>query len=62
MLEAMQAGADDDLGKPFDQLELKAHLLVGKPKPTWAYMRRSKKAGIACSTSTNAARCAARML
>jgi hypothetical protein len=21
MLEAMQAGADDDLGKPFDQLE-----------------------------------------
>jgi DNA-binding response OmpR family regulator len=46
MLEAMQAGADDYLGKPFDQLELKARLLVGKPKPTGAYMRRSKMAGI----------------
>ena len=30
MLEAMQAGADDYLAKPFDQLELKARLLVGK--------------------------------
>lgn len=30
MLEAMQAGADDYLVKPFDQLELKARLLVGK--------------------------------
>jgi diguanylate cyclase (GGDEF)-like protein len=30
MLEAMQAGADDYLSKPFDQLELKARLLVGK--------------------------------
>ena len=29
MLEAMQAGADDYLAKPFDQLELKARLLVG---------------------------------
>src|ERR1022692_3973735 len=29
MLEAMQAGADDYLVKPFDQLELKARLLVG---------------------------------
>src|ERR1035437_4620157 len=29
-LEAMQAGADDYLVKPFDQLELKARLLVGK--------------------------------
>ena len=34
MLEAMQAGADDYLGKPFDQLELKARLLVVKTKPT----------------------------
>lgn len=30
MLEAMQAGADEYLAKPFDQLELKARLLVGK--------------------------------
>jgi two-component system, cell cycle response regulator len=30
MLEAMQAGADDYLAKPFDDLELKARLLVGK--------------------------------
>jgi len=30
MLEAMQAGADDYLVKPFNQLELKARLLVGK--------------------------------
>jgi len=30
MLEGMQAGADDYLIKPFDQLELKARLLVGK--------------------------------
>jgi diguanylate cyclase (GGDEF)-like protein len=30
MLEAMQAGADDYLVKPFEQLELKARLLVGK--------------------------------
>jgi two-component system cell cycle response regulator len=30
MLEAMQAGADDYLVKPFDHLELKARLLVGK--------------------------------
>jgi len=30
MLDAMQAGADDYLAKPFDQLELKARLLVGK--------------------------------
>jgi diguanylate cyclase (GGDEF)-like protein len=30
MLEAMHAGADDYLVKPFDQLELKARLLVGK--------------------------------
>lgn len=29
MLEAMQAGADDYLVRPFDQLELKARLLVG---------------------------------
>ncbi|HXO36968.1 MAG TPA: hypothetical protein VN901_31890 [Candidatus Acidoferrales bacterium] len=44
----MQARADDYLGKPFDpQLEVKAHLLVGKTRPTGAYMRRCKKAGIA---------------
>lgn len=30
MLEAMQAGADDYLVKPFDELELRARLLVGK--------------------------------
>jgi len=30
MLQAMQAGADDYLVKPFDELELKARLLVGK--------------------------------
>jgi len=30
MLQAMQAGADDYLAKPFDELELKARLLVGK--------------------------------
>lgn len=30
LLEAMHAGADDYLVKPFDQLELKARLLVGK--------------------------------
>jgi two-component system, cell cycle response regulator len=30
MLEAMQAGADDYLVKPFDDMELKARLLVGK--------------------------------
>jgi diguanylate cyclase (GGDEF) domain len=30
MLEAMSAGADDYLEKPFDDLELKARLLVGK--------------------------------
>jgi two-component system cell cycle response regulator len=30
MLQAMQAGADDYLVKPFDQLELKARLLVGE--------------------------------
>jgi len=30
MLEAMQAGVDDYLAKPFDELELKARLLVGK--------------------------------
>jgi len=30
MLEAMQAGVDDYLVKPFDELELKARLLVGK--------------------------------
>ncbi len=30
MLEAMHAGADDYLEKPFDELELKARLLVGK--------------------------------
>jgi two-component system, cell cycle response regulator len=30
LLEAMQAGADDYLVKPFDQMELKARLLVGK--------------------------------
>jgi len=30
MLEAMQAGADDYLVKPFDEMELKARLLVGK--------------------------------
>ena len=62
MLEGMKAGADDYLVKPIDQLELEARLLVGKTKPTGAYMRRSKKAGIAWSTSTNAARCARRML
>ena len=62
MLEAMQAGADDYRGKPFDQLELKARLLVGKTKPTGAYMRRSKMAGIVWSTSTNAARCARRIV
>jgi diguanylate cyclase (GGDEF)-like protein len=30
MLDAMQAGADDYVVKPFDDLELKARLLVGK--------------------------------
>jgi len=30
LVEALQAGADDYLVKPFDQLELKARLLVGK--------------------------------
>src|ERR1700693_4924844 len=30
MLEAMEAGADDYLVKPFDELEMKARLLVGK--------------------------------
>jgi diguanylate cyclase (GGDEF)-like protein len=30
LLEAMQAGADDYLVKPFDQLELRARLLVGE--------------------------------
>ena len=55
MLEAMQAGADDYLGKPFDQLEWKARLLTGNTQPTGAYMRRSKMAGIVWSTSTNAA-------
>jgi two-component system, cell cycle response regulator len=30
MLDAMRAGADDYLVKPFDELELKARLLVGK--------------------------------
>jgi two-component system cell cycle response regulator len=30
MLDAMQAGADDYLVKPFNELELKARLLVGK--------------------------------
>src|ERR1022692_709677 len=30
MLDAMQAGADDYLVKPFDEMELKARLLVGK--------------------------------
>jgi diguanylate cyclase (GGDEF)-like protein len=30
MLDAMQAGADDYIVKPFDELELKARLLVGK--------------------------------
>jgi DNA-binding response OmpR family regulator len=61
MLEAMQGGAGDYLDKPFDQLELKARLLVGKTKPTGSYMRRSKTAGIVWSTSTKAARCARRM-
>ena len=51
-----------NLGKPFDQLELKARLPVGKTKPTGAYIRRSKMAGIVWSTSTSAARCARRML
>ena len=46
MLEGMKAGADDYLVKPIDQLELEARLLVGKTKPTGAYMRRSKMAGI----------------
>src|SRR5271166_669749 len=30
MLDAMQAGVDDYLVKPFDELELKARLMVGK--------------------------------
>lgn len=30
MLDAMKAGADDYLAKPFDEMELKARLLVGK--------------------------------
>jgi two-component system cell cycle response regulator len=30
LLKAMEAGVDDFLGKPFDELELKARLLVGK--------------------------------
>jgi len=30
ILSAMQAGADDYMVKPFDELELRAHLLVGK--------------------------------
>lgn len=30
MLDAMNAGADDFLAKPFDEMELKARLLVGK--------------------------------
>src|SRR3977135_185986 len=30
MLNAMQAGGDDHLEKPFDESELKARLLVGK--------------------------------
>jgi two-component system, cell cycle response regulator len=30
MLDAMQAGADDYLAKPFDELQLKARLMVGK--------------------------------
>ncbi len=30
MLDAMQAGADDYLAKPFEEMELKARLLVGK--------------------------------
>jgi diguanylate cyclase (GGDEF)-like protein len=30
LLQAMQAGADDYLAKPFDELELKARLLVGR--------------------------------
>jgi hypothetical protein len=50
------------MGKRFDPLELKARLLVGKVKSTAAYMRRSKMAGIVWNTSTNAARCARRVV